>query len=137
VTYTELSVVAVLAAVVLDLLVLRTKLLRRKVFWVSYPILLFFQLLTNAVLAGTGTVRYDGADILGPTVPAGAAPPFLGSGRIAYAPVEDVLFGFALVLLTLTLWVAWGRLGLQRTPYPGPPRVAWFSPRRSRDRAGS
>jgi lycopene cyclase domain-containing protein len=24
--------------------------------------------------------------------------------RIAYAPVEDLLFGFALVLLTLSIW---------------------------------
>ena len=39
---------------------------------------------------------------------------FLGSGRIAWAPVEDLLFGFALVLQTLAWWVFWGRRGVQR-----------------------
>jgi hypothetical protein len=34
--------------------------------------------------------------------------------RIASAPVEDLGFGFALVLSVLTLWVVWGRKGVQR-----------------------
>ena len=38
-----------------------------------------------------------------------------GDGRIAYAPVEDLLFGFALVLATLAWWVFWGRRGVQAT----------------------
>ena len=29
--------------------------------------------------------------------------------RIAAAPAEDLLFGFALILSVLTLWVYWGR----------------------------
>jgi hypothetical protein len=29
--------------------------------------------------------------------------------RLVYAPVEDLVFGFAMVLLTLDLWVWWGR----------------------------
>jgi hypothetical protein len=39
--------------------------------------------------------------------------------RIAYAPVEDLLFGFAMVLLTLSVWVWLGRRGIQRTPRAG------------------
>ena len=31
--------------------------------------------------------------------------------RIASAPVEDLLFGFALVLSVLSMWVYWGRKG--------------------------
>ena len=58
------------------------------------------------------------------------APAFVGDGRIAFAPVEDLLFGFALVLVSQALWVWWGRRGLQRTPYAGPPRVRWFAGRR-------
>ena len=134
-TYTQLAVTAVVVVIALDLAILRTNLLRRKVFWTSYVIILGFQLLTNGLLAGTGTVRYDGADILGTSIAPGDAPPFLGAGRIAYAPVEDLLFGFALVVLTLVLWVAWGRRGCQRTPYAGPPRVTRFTPPRSRDGA--
>lgn len=122
-TYTGLALLGVAVAVVLDLLVFRTRLLRRKAFWAAYAIIVFFQLLTNGVLTGLRIVRYDGAAIIGSTTPDAGPPPFLGDGRIAYAPVEDLLFGFALVVLTLVLWVWWGRRGVQRTPYAGPPRV--------------
>lgn len=128
-TYTQLAVAAVVVVVALDVVVLRTNLLCRKVFWVSYAIILAFQLLTNGFLAGSGTVRYDSAVILGSATGPSATPPFLGSGRVAYAPVEDLLFGFALVGLTLVLWVWWGRRGAQRTPYAGPARIARLRPR--------
>ena len=122
-TYTQLAVLGVVVVVLLDLVVVRTRLLRRRVFWTAYAIIAFFQLVTNAILTGLRIVRYDGAAIVGSSTPAAAPPPFLGDGRIAYAPFEDLLFGFALVVLTLVLWVWLGRRGLQRTPYAGPRRV--------------
>ena len=127
-TYTQLALVGVVAVVVLDLVVLRTRLLARRVFWVAYAIIVSFQLLTNGVLTGLRIVRYDGSAIVGSSTPADAPPPFLGDGRIAYAPFEDLLFGFALVVLTLVLWVWLGRRGVQHTPYAGPPRT--HAPRR-------
>ena len=102
-TYTQLAVVAVLAVIAWDLWVLGTRLLTRRVFWMSYPIIVFFQLLTNGVLTGTRIVRYSGADIIGSTTPTDGPPPAFGDGRILFAPVEDLMFGFALVLLTSTL----------------------------------
>ncbi|MDX6324500.1 MAG: hypothetical protein QOK15_854, partial [Nocardioidaceae bacterium] len=33
----------------------------------------------------------------------------LGDGRLGYAPVEDLAFGFALVLTTCVVWVLLGR----------------------------
>jgi hypothetical protein len=123
VTYTQLAVLGVAVVVVLDLGVLRTRLLRRRVFWTSYAIVVFFQLVTNGILTGLRIVRYDGAAIVGSSTPVDAPPPFLGAGRIAFAPVEDLLFGFALVVSTQVLWVWLGRRGVQRTPYSGPPRV--------------
>ena len=118
-TYTQLCLVAVLVSVLLDLVVLRTRLLTRRAFWVSYAIVLFFQLLTNGWLTGRGIVRYADAAVLG-----GARPLIFGEGRLLYAPVEDIAFGFALVLQTLSWWVFWGRHGVQReTPgRPSPPR---------------
>jgi lycopene cyclase domain-containing protein len=95
VTYSALAVVAVVAVLVVDLAVLRTRLVTRRVFWVAYAIVLAFQLLVNGVLTGRGVVTYDPAVIWGP--------------RIAYAPVEDLLFGFALVTLTLASWAAVNR----------------------------
>lgn len=120
-TYTQLGVLAVVAAILIDLAGLRTRLLGRRVFWVSYAIIVFFQLVTNGLLTGFGIVRYDDAAIIGSSTPADGPPPFLGDGRIAFAPVEDLMFGFALVLLTLAMWVWLGRRGVQREPMAGPP----------------
>ena len=103
-SYTAAAVLAVALTVLLDLVVLRTRLLRRRVFWTAYAIVLFFQLVTNGVLTGRRIVTYDGDAILGT-----GEPRLLGEGRIVYAPVEDLLFGFALVVQTLVWWVWWGR----------------------------
>ena len=94
-TYSALAVVAVVAVVLADLLVFRTRMVTRTAFWVAYAIVVVFQLLMNGVLTGLGVVTYDPAAIWGP--------------RIAYAPVEDLLFGFALVTLTLATWAAVNR----------------------------
>ena len=94
-SYSALAVVAVVAVLVVDLAVLRTRLVTRAVFWVTYAIVVVFQLLMNGVLTGLDVVIYDPAAIWGP--------------RIAYAPVEDLLFGFAMVTLTLASWAAVNR----------------------------
>jgi lycopene cyclase domain-containing protein len=99
VTYTVAAALGVVGALVLDLAVLRTGLVRRAVFWATYPIVLGFQLAANGVLTGRGVVRYDPAVIVGV--------------RVAYAPVEDLLFGFALMLVTLSVWVRLGRTPLR------------------------
>ena len=121
-SYTELGVFEVFAVVLIDLFGFRTKLVTKKVFWVSYSIIVVFQLITNGVLTGFRIVRYSGDAIIGSTTPVTGPPPFSGDGRLIFAPVEDLLFGFALVLLTLVMWVWLGRIGVQRTPNAGPPR---------------
>jgi hypothetical protein len=121
VTYTQLAVLGVLLVIVWDLWIVRTRLLTRRVFWMAYPIIVFFQLLTNGVLTGFRIVRYSGEAILGSSTPEDFPPAVVGDGRIIFAPVEDLMFGFALVVLTLTLWVLWGRRGVQREPMSGPP----------------
>jgi lycopene cyclase domain-containing protein len=94
-TYSALAVLAVVAVLVVDLVVYRTRLVTRPVFWVAYAIVVGFQLLMNGVLTGRGVVTYDPGAIWGP--------------RIAYAPVEDLLLGFAMVTLTLASWAAVNR----------------------------
>jgi lycopene cyclase domain-containing protein len=81
--------------VLADTVLLRTWLLRRRSYWTAYAIVLFFQLIANGILTGRRVVRYDPATILG--------------AHFAYAPVEDLLFGFALVTGTLSTWVWLGR----------------------------
>lgn len=140
-TYTGLAVAAVAVVIILDLAAFRTRLLTRRLFWTSYAIIIFFQLVTNGILTGLRIVRYDGDHIIGSTTPGAFGdatdelPPFIGDGRIAFAPVEDLMFGFAMVLLTLILWVTWGRLGLQRGPSGGPP--VWRRRRPATDRSTS
>lgn len=96
-TYTYSAIVAVVLAVVLDLVVVRTRLLRTRLFWASYAIIIFFQFLVNGVLTGLKVVTYDPARILGP--------------RLFFAPIEDVVYGFALLTLVLIGWVRWIRPG--------------------------
>ena len=121
-TYTELAVIGVLVVIALDLFVFKTKLLRRRVFWASYSIVIFFQLITNGILTGFGIVEYDGEAIIGSSTPKDSPPEFIGDGRLIYAPIEDLLFGFSLVVLTLIIWIWLGRKGVQREPKSGPPR---------------
>jgi lycopene cyclase domain-containing protein len=99
-TYTQLAVVGVIVAVGTDTLLLRTWLLRRRIYWTAYAIVLFFQLIVNGILTGRRIVTYDPAAILG--------------ARFVYAPVEDLLFGFALVTTTLSAWVWLGRRATAR-----------------------
>ena len=96
-SYTVAAALGVAGACAVDLAVFRTRLLGRRVFWTSYAVIVVFQLVVNGVLTGRGVVRYQEDTILGP--------------RVAWAPVEDLLFGFALVLLTLCVWVWLGRRG--------------------------
>jgi lycopene cyclase domain-containing protein len=104
-SYTAAALLGVAGAVAADLWVLRTRLVLRVAFWATYPIIIVFQLLSNGILTGRRIVIYDPDAIVGL--------------RIAYAPVEDLFFGFALVLLTLSTWVRLGRHGVQRRPAAG------------------
>ncbi len=93
-TYTQLATSAVVVAITFDMYLIGTQLLKRKVFWVSYAIILSFQLLTNWWLTSRNIVMYNPESIIGV--------------RIAAAPLEDLLFGFALVLSVLTNWIRLG-----------------------------
>ncbi len=73
-TYTQLAVVGVLLVIAWDLWIVRTRLLTRRVFWMAYPIIVFFQLLTNGVLTGFRIVRYSGEEIIGSSTPASIDP---------------------------------------------------------------
>lgn len=90
-SYTQLAIFAVLCAIIFDFYITEVRLIRRRVFWSSYAIIIAFQLLTNWWLTSRNIVMYDADVITGI--------------RIASAPVEDLLFGFALVLGVLSNWI--------------------------------
>jgi len=110
VSYTVLALVGVVTAIVLDLFVLRTRVVTLRAFWTAYAIVVFFQLVTNGWLTGRDIVTYDEAQILGP--------------RLVFAPVEDLLFGFSLVVQTLAWWVWWGRRHSRASSGPASPDQA-------------
>jgi len=89
-TYTAIAITAVFVALTTDYFIARTRLILTKRFWTSYAIIIFFQLITNCWLTSRNIVMYPPDAIMGI--------------RIASAPAEDLLFGFALVTLVLVLW---------------------------------
>lgn len=94
-SYTITAVIAVCLSALIDTKVTKVRLITRKAFWVSYAIILPFQLLTNWWLTSRDIVMYRSGAIIGV--------------RIAAAPAEDLLFGFSLLLGVLTLWVKAGK----------------------------
>lgn len=102
-TYSAIASYSVILAIVLDLFVIRSAVTAQWRFYFSWAILLGFQLLTNGWLTGRGIVQYDESQITGV--------------RLANAPVEDIAFGFALIVLTLSVWIR-----LQRNRSQSPPK---------------
>lgn len=99
-SYTKIAITAFLLSILLDLFITKSRLLTRAVYWTSYAIIIFFQLITNWWLTSREIVMYDPDAIIGL--------------RIASAPVEDLFFGFALVLSVMSLWIYWGKKGVQK-----------------------
>ena len=91
--YTVPALASVVAVVAVELLWLRTGLFRRAAFWVAYGICLFFQVLVDGWLTKLSApiVRYDGDEMTGWRFPFDI-------------PVEDYVYGFTLIALTLLLW---------------------------------
>ena len=99
-TYTALALTMSLIAIFFDLFITRSRIVTRKSFWNAYAIMLFFQLITNWWLTSREILTYNEDVIIGK--------------RIAAAPIEDLFFGFAMITMTISLWIFWGRRGIQR-----------------------
>jgi len=110
-SYTLLSAVAAVVALLLDLVVVRTRVVLTRQWWISYAICFVGQLAVNGWLTGRRIVTYDNAAILG-----GNHVQFVGDWRLCYAPVEDVGFGFALILVTIVSWRWWSARGGGSSP---------------------
>lgn len=91
--YTVPAVVAVLAVAALELALLRTGLFRRPAYWLSMVIVLGFQIPVDGWLTklSAPVVIYDERQTSGLRFPWDI-------------PIEDFLFGFALVTAVLLVW---------------------------------
>jgi lycopene cyclase domain-containing protein len=96
--YTVGGIVAVAVAVLYEVVVLRTGLFRWRPYWLAMGICLFFMVLTNGWLTKLSApiVLYDAAQ----------KTPWRFPWDI---PVEDYLFGFALLTAVAARWRALGR----------------------------
>ncbi len=96
--YTIGSALAVLAVVAVELFWLKTGIFGKITFWISYAIIVFFQVLVDGWLTKLSApiVIYNPDENSGIRIPWDI-------------PVEDYLFGFALIVLTILLWERAGR----------------------------
>ena len=96
--YTAAASVAAVLVVVVELAWLRTGLFRTRAYWISMAIVFFFQVLVDGWLTKLSApiVLYNPDELTGVRIPWDV-------------PVEDYLFGFALITLVMLLWDRAGR----------------------------
>lgn len=96
--YTSLAVASVVLTVLAERFWLRTGIFRQAQYWLSMAVVLFFQVLVEGWLTrrSAPTFIYDPRRITGLRFPWDI-------------PVEDYLFGFSMLTLTLALWVRAGQ----------------------------
>ncbi|MEI6649723.1 MAG: lycopene cyclase domain-containing protein [Actinomycetes bacterium] len=88
--YSDIALDAVVVAILVDLFLLRTAMITRGIYWLTYGLILPFQLITNWWLTSRNIVQYAPSEIIG--------------RRFFGAPIEDLLFGFSMILATLSFW---------------------------------
>jgi lycopene cyclase domain-containing protein len=96
--YTWASCVAVVVVVLVELLWFKTGIFMKATYWIAYGIIVFFQILVDGWLTKLSApiVLYN--------------PDMVTGWRAPWdIPVEDYLFGFALVTLPIMLWERVGR----------------------------
>ena len=87
--YTLLAVLSVGVALLLDRW-LHTMVVRTRVFWIAMGIMFLFKIPSNGYLTWRPIVLYNPDQFLGI--------------RLWTIPLEDFLFGFGLITVTLVLW---------------------------------
>jgi len=99
--YTALAVLSVVGTVLAEVLWLRTGIFRRAQYWIAMAIVYTFHVLVDGWLTKLSApiVIYDEGRITGVRVPWDI-------------PVEDYLFGFSMITLTILVWL---RLGARET----------------------
>jgi len=89
-SYTQITVYALILTIFFDMFVTKNSLLSTIRFWLSYTIIFPFQLITNWWLTSREIVVYNPDAIIGL--------------RLAGAPIEDLILGFAMILAVMSMW---------------------------------
>ena len=95
--YTLLAVASVLGTIAVEVLWFRTGVFRKSQYWITMGIVYLFHVLVDGWLTKLSApiVIYDSGEIIGLRVPWDI-------------PVEDYLFGFSMITLTLLVWLRIG-----------------------------
>ena len=104
--YTVAAALAAVAVAVLDLFVVRTRVLADRCMPVVGALIGFFMVVSNGWLTSRPVVVYDDR--------------YRALPRLGTIPLEDFLFGFALVVLTLICWERAKRARPAATAFRGP-----------------
>ena len=110
--YTALTLLAIVVVIVLDLFVVRTRLLTTLGFWLTLAIMWAFQIPVDGWLTrlDAAIVRYDETQ-------------FSGIRVFWDSPIEDFGFGFAMVVATLMVWTVLTRRARGSTASGAPRRT--------------
>lgn len=102
--YTILTIVGVIAIVLFELLYTKTRLFHSAQFWIALAIVLSFQVLVDGWLTKLRApiVMYNDDTFLGVRFPFDI-------------PIEDFGFGFAMITLTLIVWIMLGRRSMKNS----------------------
>lgn len=92
--YTILVIAGSIIVIVLDL-ILGTRILRQKLFWVFWSVVTVLMVVVNGYLTWRPIVIYNEAKMLGV--------------RLFTIPLEDFFFGFSLIGLNLIIWEYFNR----------------------------
>lgn len=87
--YTVLAAASVLITIAIDKIT-RTEILKKREFYLFLLIILCFKILVNGYLTATDIVIYN--------------PAFFMGLRFGSIPLEDFLFGFSMVTLSIIFW---------------------------------
>ena len=87
--YTIAALVSALAVVLLDRM-LRTDVLKRPAFWIFLAVMYAFKIVANGYLTWRPIVLYN--------------PEFFLGVRVFTIPIEDFVYGFSLITLSVILW---------------------------------
>jgi len=88
--YTILAVAGVVLAIIVDMLVLKTRLMLNKKFWIFWCVMFVLIFIINGYLTWRPIVLYGEEHYLGI--------------KLFTIPIEDFFYGFALLTLNIAIW---------------------------------
>jgi len=92
--YTILVIIGILAVIILDY-ILKTNVLRKKIFWIYWSLVVVIMLIVNGYLTWRPIVIYNESTML--------------EFRIFTIPIEDFFFGFSLLGMNIIIWEYLGK----------------------------